>query len=178
MELQAIYAENSHLCVLPCLCRVLIHLLCTQRYLDARKGSVEGAIKQLRATLEWRWAFRPEKISFQDIKQLAATGRLEVLEVRDLEGRPILGYRLSRINVKGLPPDIHLKFMIYNLEAASKLADTNGMPCLYSLCRTCNEAGKSEVKSHHSQGYMYISSQTSKVLVASLPNHEPMCMWV
>ena len=32
----------------------------------------------------------------------------------------------SRLNVKGLAPELHLRFMLFNLEAASKLADENG----------------------------------------------------
>lgn len=65
-----------------------------QRYLAARKDNVAAAVKMLRKTLEWRQSYRPQDITFQEIKALAATGRLEVLEHRDLEGRPVLCYRL------------------------------------------------------------------------------------
>ena len=47
----------------------------------------------------------------------------------------------SRLNVKGLKPELHLRFMLFNLEAASKLADENGeksvivTPCFLNTCR-------------------------------------------
>ena len=66
----------------------------SQRYLVARKEKLQPAAKALRKTLEWRKSYRPQDISFQEIKALAATGRLEVLDSRDLEGRPVLCYRL------------------------------------------------------------------------------------
>jgi len=97
------------------------------RYLAARKDNVAAAVKMLRKTLEWRQSYRPQDITFQEIKALAATGRLEVLEHRDLEGRPVLCYRLSRKNVGGIDPEVHLRFMLFNLEAASRLADSNGV---------------------------------------------------
>ncbi len=65
-----------------------------QRYLAARKGNVAAAVKMLRKTLEWRQSYRPQDITFREVSALAATGRLEVMEHRDLEGRPVLCYRL------------------------------------------------------------------------------------
>lgn len=97
-----------------------------KRYLAARRGNVAAAVKMLRKTLEWRQSYRPQDITFQEVKALASTGRLEVLEQRDLAGRPVLCYRLSRKNVGGLDPEQHLRFMLFNLEAASKKADDNG----------------------------------------------------
>jgi hypothetical protein len=55
---------------------------------------VAAAVKMLRKTLEWRQSYRPQDITFQEVKALASTGRLEVLEQRDLAGRPVLCYRL------------------------------------------------------------------------------------
>ena len=61
-----------------------------------------AAVKMLRKTLEWRQSYRPQDISFQEIRPLAATGRLEVLEHRDLDGRPVLCYRLRCATKEGL----------------------------------------------------------------------------
>lgn len=69
-------------------------LIPAQRYLLSRSNNVEAAAKKLRETLAWRESYRPQDIKFKEIKDLASTGRLEVLDFRDLEGRPVLCYRL------------------------------------------------------------------------------------
>ena len=65
-----------------------------QRYLVSRSNDIEAASKKLRETLLWRQSYRPQDIKFKEIRDLACTGRLEVLDHRDLEGRPVLCYRL------------------------------------------------------------------------------------
>jgi len=47
----------------------------------------------LSSTLEWRAKYRPDAISWGDVKRLN-TGRLELLDERDAGGRPINYFRL------------------------------------------------------------------------------------
>ena len=64
------------------------------RFLVARSNSVHQATCALRKTLQWRARFKPETIHWDDVKECARGGRLELLSQTDSLSRPILLYRL------------------------------------------------------------------------------------
>jgi hypothetical protein len=45
------------------------------------------------ATIAWREEYKPDEITFNDIKNLN-TGRLELAKDRDVDGRPLVFFRL------------------------------------------------------------------------------------
>lgn len=45
------------------------------------------------ATIAWREEYKPDEITFDDIKALN-TGRLELAKDRDVDGRPLVFFRL------------------------------------------------------------------------------------
>lgn len=49
--------------------------------------------KKNSATIAWREEYKPDEITFDDIKALN-TGRLELSKDRDVDGRPLVFFRL------------------------------------------------------------------------------------
>ena len=49
--------------------------------------------KNKSATIAWREEYKPDEITFDDIKALN-TGRLELSKDRDVDGRPLVFFRL------------------------------------------------------------------------------------
>ena len=66
------------------------------RFLTAR-GSVAKATQQLRKTLQWRSEYRPHDIKWDEVKNCALGGRLELLTDTDKQKRPIILYRLRSV---------------------------------------------------------------------------------
>ena len=71
--------------------RLFISVLC--RFLTAR-GSVCKATQQLRKTLQWRSENKIHELHWDEVKDCAQGGRLELLTDTDKQTRPIIFYRL------------------------------------------------------------------------------------
>jgi hypothetical protein len=67
------------------------------RYLVARGYNVCKAAQALRRTLQWRALFRPDAIEWDDVKNCATGGRLELVTQTDKSNRPIILYRLRSV---------------------------------------------------------------------------------
>ncbi|BDA47640.1 phosphatidylinositol transfer protein 3 [Coccomyxa sp. Obi] len=99
---------------------------CLTRYLVSRGNNVHNATCALRKTLHWRARFKPESIYWDDVKDCASGGRLELLSQPDKSGRPILLYRLRQPSKKGTTAEEYMRFWVYMLECTSRLADNKG----------------------------------------------------
>ena len=75
------------------------------RFLTAR-GSVSKASQQLRNTLKWRLDFKPHDLCWDQVKDCATGGRLELLSDTDKNKRPIILYRLRWLSQKAPPESI------------------------------------------------------------------------
>jgi len=75
----------------------------------------------LRATLEWRVAYRPDSLAWSDVASEAATGKLFVSPHPDREGRPVVVMRPRHENTRDR--EGQLRLLVYVLEAASRRAD-------------------------------------------------------
>jgi hypothetical protein len=78
----------------------------------------------LEATLKWRAEFRPEEITWDDMEDEAARGKVFVLDHPDKEGRPVVFMR-PRKEVYGGDNDKRLKWVVYVMETASRVADAS-----------------------------------------------------
>jgi polyribonucleotide 5'-hydroxyl-kinase len=95
------------------------------RYLRARDWNIKHATKMLKNTLEWRLSYQPHNIKWADVAPEAETGKQFRMAIRDKQGRAILVMRPRNENTKGA--ERQLKFLVYNLEAACRLADESGV---------------------------------------------------
>lgn len=76
----------------------------------------------LMETLKWRAQFKPENLVWEDLADEAARGKVFILDHFDLEGRPIVFMR-PRKEVYGGDNDIRIRWVVYVMEMASKIAD-------------------------------------------------------
>lgn len=95
------------------------------RYLRARSWNLAKATKMLMDTLHWRIEYQPHMIRWDDIKHEAKTGKHWVYPAKDKCGRPIVMMRPRLEDTK--THDTQIKFLIYDLEMASKIADDTGV---------------------------------------------------
>lgn len=96
------------------------------RYLRARQWNIHKAGKMLKDTLAWRAEYKPEEITWEDIKSEAELKKVTILDDFDKDGRPVVFMR-PRNEVPGSPNDLKLKYVVYVMERASRLADAHGM---------------------------------------------------
>eukprot|EP00891_Asterochloris_glomerata_P004526 jgi/Astpho2/4526/Aster-x0213 len=77
----------------------------------------------LEDTLRWRQEARPECVQWDDIQFMAETGRMEILQRHqtDRHNRPVVLLRLRERMVEAKPEE-QINFIIWTLEAASRLA--------------------------------------------------------
>ncbi|KAL6760370.1 CRAL-TRIO domain-containing protein [Haematococcus lacustris] len=95
------------------------------RFLRARQWNLPHALKMLQATLEWRLEYKPHLIRWADVQQQSVTGKQMVYPVTDSAGRPLILMRPRLENSKDT--DRQIKFLIYHLEIASRMADKLGV---------------------------------------------------
>uniref|UniRef100_A0A7S0VLS0 CRAL-TRIO domain-containing protein n=1 Tax=Polytomella parva TaxID=51329 RepID=A0A7S0VLS0_9CHLO len=95
------------------------------RYMRARNWDLKKATAMLKTTLEWRLEYKPHLIKFEEVKIQATTGKLYIYPHADQFGRPIVLMRPRLENTK--PSDNQIRYLIYCLEWASKLADDTGV---------------------------------------------------
>ncbi|KAK9805178.1 hypothetical protein WJX72_003803 [[Myrmecia] bisecta] len=93
-------------------------------FLQARNWNLSNATKMLRATLEWRQSYQPHAITWDDIREEARTKRQFILEPRDKEGRLVIVMR-RRLQTS-TDWAMGIKFLVYHLEVACRLADEEG----------------------------------------------------
>ncbi|CAK0783156.1 hypothetical protein CVIRNUC_006355 [Coccomyxa viridis] len=98
---------------------------CLRRYLTAR-GSVSKASQQLRNTLKWRLDFKPHDLCWDQVKDCATGGRLELLLDTDKNKRPIILYRLRAPAKTGTTSEEYMQYWVHCLESASKMGDELG----------------------------------------------------
>jgi hypothetical protein len=80
----------------------------------------------LKDTLAWRADYKPEEITWDEIKSEAELKKVTILDNVDKDGRPVVFMR-PRNEVPGSPNDLKLKYVVYVMERASSIADVNGM---------------------------------------------------
>ena len=85
------------------------------RNLRARKWDVLKAFEMLKKTLLWRAEFKPERITYEDIKHELRTGK-QYRSGRDRSGRRIVVMRPSRENTR--EHDGNIKLLVYTFENA------------------------------------------------------------
>jgi hypothetical protein len=78
----------------------------------------------LEHTLKWREEFRPDEITWDDMEDEAARGKVFVLDHPDKEGRPIVFMR-PRKEKYGGDNDKRLRWVVYVMETASRVADAS-----------------------------------------------------
>jgi hypothetical protein len=78
----------------------------------------------LEATLKWRSEFRPNEITWDDMEEEAARGKVFVLDHPDKEGRPVVFMR-PRKEKYGGDNDQRLRWVVYVMETASRVADAS-----------------------------------------------------
>ncbi|PRW60765.1 random slug 5-like [Chlorella sorokiniana] len=93
------------------------------RYLRARHWNVKKATKMLLETLRWRTEYRPEALDYEAIKHEGARGKLFVLDHPDNDGRPVVIMRPRLEAVYSGDSDERVKWLVYTLEQASRIAD-------------------------------------------------------
>lgn len=119
-------------------------VFCTQgtyvRYLRARQFNVHKASKMLKETLKWREQYKPEAITWDSIQSEAALNKVTILDEFDNEGRPIVFMR-PRNEKQSSDNELKLKYVVYIMERASKIADESGV-CQRGVhvCSTINRA--------------------------------------
>uniref|UniRef100_A0A7S3R0U0 CRAL-TRIO domain-containing protein n=1 Tax=Dunaliella tertiolecta TaxID=3047 RepID=A0A7S3R0U0_DUNTE len=95
------------------------------RYMRARSWDLKKATKMLLATLEWRKDYKPHLIRWEEVKPESVTGKQMIYPVPDKSGRPIVLMRPRLENSK--QTERQIKFLIYHLEIASRMADRTGV---------------------------------------------------
>lgn len=88
---------------------------CLIRYLVARDWSLSKSHKMIRNTLKWREEYKPDQISFNEIKSVAETGKL-YNHGCDKSGRPIVIMVPARENSKDYAQN--LRYVVYTIERA------------------------------------------------------------
>lgn len=86
------------------------------RYLVARSWNVKKAAKMLKATLKWRFDYKPEEIRWDDVASEAETGKIYRSNYTDKHGRPVLVMRPRCQNTKSVKGQI--KYLVYCMENA------------------------------------------------------------
>ncbi|CAN4116318.1 unnamed protein product [Withania somnifera] len=86
------------------------------RYLVARSWNVKKAAKMLKATLKWRFDYKPEEIRWDDVASEAETGKIYRSNYTDKHGRPVLVMRPRCENTKSVKGQI--KYLVYCMENA------------------------------------------------------------
>ncbi|CAI5958811.1 unnamed protein product [Closterium sp. NIES-65] len=89
---------------------------CLRRYLRARGWNVAKAEKMLRDTLRWRHVYRPEEITWEDVAEEAATGKVYRTEFLDKQGRAVIVMSAGRQNTAGHAGQV--RHLVYALENA------------------------------------------------------------
>jgi len=105
------------------------------RYLRARQFNVHKASKMLKETLKWREQYKPEDITWDTIQSEAALKKVTILDQPDNEGRPIVFMR-PRNEKQSSDNELKLKYVVYIMEHASKIADESGMLVCVSFYNT------------------------------------------
>lgn len=93
------------------------------RYLRARSWKVDKAAKMLLETLRWRAEYKPQELNWDNIKHEGARGKLFILEHADKAGRPVVIMRPRLEAVYSGNGDERVKWLVYTLEQAARLAD-------------------------------------------------------
>ncbi|KAL4855262.1 Phosphatidylinositol transfer protein 3 [Chlorella vulgaris] len=93
------------------------------RYLRARSWKVDKAAKMLLETLKWRGEYKPQELKWDNIKHEGARGKLFILEHADKAGRPVVIMRPRLEAVYSGNGDERVKWLVYTLEQAARLAD-------------------------------------------------------
>ncbi|KAL5208154.1 hypothetical protein ABZP36_032589 [Zizania latifolia] len=86
------------------------------RYLVARNWDVKKATKMLKKTFEWRSAYKPDEIRWDEIADEAVTGKIYRTDYFDKSGRSILIMRPSCQNTKKAKGQV--KYLVYCMENA------------------------------------------------------------
>lgn len=89
------------------------------RFLRARVGYYDRAIKLLQDDIAWRTSFKPHNISATDVEDESRTGKMRVSERLDRFGRPVIVMHALYENTKTY--DGQIKFLVWNLERAIKM---------------------------------------------------------
>lgn len=89
----------------------------------------------LHETLKWRSSYKPEALTFDATSSEAARGKLFILSHPDLEGRPVVFMRPrneEKYNAEN--QEDRIKWLVYTLEMASRMADESCKFLLYCFC--------------------------------------------
>ena len=78
----------------------------------------------LEETLKWRDSYRPDELTWDDMESEAARGKVFVLDNVDREGRPVVFMR-PRKEVYGGDNDMRVRWVVYVMESASRVADAH-----------------------------------------------------
>ena len=73
-------------------------------------------------TLKWREEYKPEEITWEEIESEARLGKVHILDQFDKDGRPVVFMR-PRNEVAGGNNELKLKWVVYVMEHASRIAD-------------------------------------------------------
>jgi hypothetical protein len=96
------------------------------RFMKARDNKLEEAFNMWSGWVNWRLEYKPDEITEKDVKNELKTGKA-FLHGCDIEGRPCIVVK----NAKHIPENSDLeeivRFFIYNVETACKLADEKGI---------------------------------------------------
>jgi len=89
---------------------------CLRRYLRARNWNLKKAEKMLRESLEWREAYKPQEISWEDVAKESETGKVYRASVVDKKGHTVLVMRPANQNTSSR--DGQIKQLVYSMENA------------------------------------------------------------
>ena len=78
----------------------------------------------LEETLNWRESFKPDELTWDDMEEEAARGKVFVLDQVDKEGRPVVFMR-PRKEKYGGNNEQRIKWVVYVMETASRVADAS-----------------------------------------------------
>lgn len=95
------------------------------RYLRARHWHIAKAKKMLIATLEWRKEVKPHDITWNHVADEGKTGKVFIMPSVDKHGLPVILMRPRFENSKNHEQQV--RWLIYNLELASRQADELGV---------------------------------------------------
>lgn len=91
----------------------------------ARKWDLHKATDMLTKTLNWRLEYKPYATRWADIEGESNSGKHFLFPVPDKSGRPIVMMRPRVEDTKTY--DSQIRFLIYDLEMASRIADRTGV---------------------------------------------------
>lgn len=89
----------------------------------ARDWNVNKAHKMLRSTLKWREEFRPDEITFEDVKEAAQDGKI-YQHGHDRYGRPIVVMTPGRERSRNYAQNI--RFLVYSIERCVRSMEASG----------------------------------------------------